>query len=72
MQLTQSEERMIASYRQLPHSAATRVATLIERLARGNSDIRADWSEEWSEEDLLDLNRATLELIEEDEKGLHP
>ena len=72
MQLTQSEERMIASYRQLPQSAATQVATLIERLAHKNSDIRVDWSEEWSDEDLLDLNRASLDLIEEDEKGLHP
>ena len=63
---------MIASYRHLPAEAADRIATIIERQARGNPDGRVGWSEEWSEEDLLDLNRATLDLVEEEERGAQP
>jgi hypothetical protein len=66
--LSENEERLVEALRALPPDAADQVigwATRLRDLANGKS---VDWSDTWTEEDLADVQRASLSRFDERER----
>jgi hypothetical protein len=70
MTLSETEERLVEVLRTLPPAAADSLvawATQLSDLARGRP---ADWSDTWTEEDQMDLQRASLSNFEHETGAL--
>lgn len=68
MTLTQEEESLIGVVRQLPPDEAGKVlhwAQQLQEVARGR---QIQWSDSWTEEDLADATRASLQRFEDGER----
>jgi hypothetical protein len=69
MTLSENDERLVEALRTLPPATADTViiwATQLSDLAKGGV---VDWSDTWSDEDLADLQRASLANFEARESG---
>ena len=67
--LSENEERLVEALRTLPPAAADTLitwATQMSDLAKGGS---VEWSDTWTEEDLADLQRASMANFESLEPG---
>jgi hypothetical protein len=68
MQLSAQETTLLDGFRRLPKDAANELATLVQRLAALSPNIRIDWSDSWSEEDLRDFTAHSLKRFEAEEE----
>jgi hypothetical protein len=67
--LSENEERLVEALRTLPPAATDTVitwATQLSDLAKGRP---VDWSDTWTDEDLADLQRASLANFDARESG---
>ena len=67
--LTENEERLVQAVRALPPEAAEKVivwATQLRDLANGKS---VDWSDTWTDDDLKDATKASLDNFNDRETG---
>ena len=67
MQLDVQETTLIEAFRRLPKSAADELAALVRRLSCLPPNTRIDWSDSWSDEDLRDFTRHSLQRFEPEE-----
>jgi hypothetical protein len=58
--LNENEERLVEALRALPPDAADQVITWTTRLRDLANGKNVDWSDTWTEEDLADVQRASL------------
>ena len=68
VELSDNEERLVEALRALPPDTADPViawTTRLRDLARGK---RVNWSNNWTEEDVADAQRASLSRFEERER----
>ena len=68
MNLSQSEELLVESFRRLPAPAARELAALAQRLASLGLDSAIDWSDEWSEADLREFTRGSLRRLDAEDR----
>ncbi|HYM12815.1 MAG TPA: hypothetical protein VEU62_18905 [Bryobacterales bacterium] len=66
MQITEKEEILLEALRKLPASTVDQLTALTQRLASLESEA-VDWSESWSEDDLRDYSRASLDALGPDD-----
>jgi len=67
--LSENEERLVEALRTLPPAAADSVITWaiqLSDLARGQP---VEWSDTWTDEDIADLQRASLAIFDARESG---
>lgn len=67
MQLDPREESLVEVFRRLRPDAAAELSALAERLAALAPDRKIDWSDSWTDEDLLDFRAASLSRLEAEE-----
>jgi hypothetical protein len=58
--LSENEERLVQALRSLPPDAADHVITWATRLRDLVDGKNVDWSDTWTEEDLADVQRASM------------
>lgn len=58
--LSQNEERLVEALRALPPEAADTLITWATELSDLAKDGPVEWSDTWTEEDMADLQRASL------------
>jgi hypothetical protein len=63
--LSEDEERLVVVLRALPPDAAEQVITWATRLRELATGRTIDWSATWTEEDLADVQRASLSRFDE-------
>ena len=68
MVLTPQEESLIGLIRTLPPEEAVKVFDWAHQLSDLAGDKPIEWSDRWSDEDLADVARASLEEFEERER----
>ena len=68
MQLSPKETTLLDAFRRLPPEAANELAALAQRLAALSPNIRIDWSDSWSEEDMQDFAAHSLKRFEAEEE----
>ena len=66
--LSENEERLVEALRALPPDAADQVITWTTRLRDLANGKNVDWSDTWTEEDLADVQRASLSRFDERER----
>jgi hypothetical protein len=66
--LSENEERLVEALRALPPDAADQVITWTTRLRDLANGKNVDWSDTWTEEDLVDVQRASLSRFDERER----
>jgi hypothetical protein len=66
--LSESEERLVKALRALPPNAADQVITWTTRLRDLANGKNVAWSDTWTEEDLADVQRASLSRFDERER----
>lgn len=71
MQLSAQETTLLDAFRRLPPDAANELAALVQRLAALSPNMRIDWSDSWSEEDLRDFSAHSLKRFEREEEEQH-
>ena len=64
MRITAQEEDFLAALRRLAPETVVQLAALTQRLAALGPEIAIDWSDAWSDEDLRDFSRASLERFD--------
>ena len=69
MQLTAEETTLLEAFRKLLANAADELSVLVLRLATVSPDLRIDWADAWSEEDLNDFRRQSIERFDADEES---
>ena len=69
MQLNAQESALLEAFRRLPPDAADELSGLVQRLAALAPNTRIDWSDSWSEEDLLDFTAHSLKRFEAEEES---
>jgi hypothetical protein len=62
--LSQSEELLVQAFRAVPPQAADTLITWAIRLCDLARDKTVEWSDTWTEEDIADLQRASLANFE--------
>lgn len=62
--LNSREESLLTAFRRLPPEAAIELSRLIERLASLTPDRKIDWSDSWTDEDLLEFRAASVRRFE--------
>jgi hypothetical protein len=62
--LSENEERLVEVLRTLPPSAADSVIAWATHLRELSNGQPVEWSDTWTEEDLADLQRATIANFE--------
>ena len=62
--LSENEERLVEALRTLPSAAADTVITWATQLSDLAKDGPVEWSDTWTEEDMADLQRASLSNFE--------
>jgi hypothetical protein len=67
MQLSTQETTLVDAFRRLPVETAQEISALVRRLAALPDNVRLDWSDSWSEEDLRDFTAHSLKRVEADE-----
>ncbi len=67
MVLTPQEEILISIIRALPPQEAERIAVWATQLAEAAKGMPVEWSDSWSEEDMVDARAASLRHLEERE-----
>jgi hypothetical protein len=67
MQLNEREVSLVDAYRRLPPETATELSALAERLAELAPNRRIDWSDSWSDEDLIEFRAASLRRLDAEE-----
>ncbi len=65
--LTENEERLVEVLRVLPPDATDQVFTWDAHLRDLANGKNVDWSDTWSEEDLADVQRASLAAFDKPE-----
>ena len=65
--LTENEERLVEVLRVLPPDATDQVFTWATHLLDLANGKNVDWSDTWTEEDLADVQRASLARFDEPE-----
>ena len=68
MVLNANEESLIKAVRMLPPDEARKVLTWAQQLADLADSRRVEWSDSWSDEDLREATRASLERFEKEER----
>ncbi|HEY7392781.1 MAG TPA: hypothetical protein VH640_29950 [Bryobacteraceae bacterium] len=68
MVLSVSEESLIKAVRTLPPEEARKVLDWVQHLADLGGNRRVEWSDSWSEDDLREATRASLERFEQQER----
>ena len=72
MQLNPREASLVEAFPRLPPDAAAELSALAQRLATLAPSRRIDWSDSWSDEDLLDFRAASLTRLDvEDSEDSH-
>jgi hypothetical protein len=66
--LSENEERLVVVLRALPPDAADQVITWATRLRDLATGRNVNWSATWTEEDLADVQRASLSRFDERER----
>ena len=66
--LSENEERLVEALRALPPDAADQVITWTTRLRDLANGKNVDWSDTWNDEDLTDVQRASLSRFDERER----
>jgi len=69
MLLNSQEASLVNAFRKLPPNAATEVSHMIERLASLAPDRPIDWSDSWSDEDLMEFRAASVRRLDASEAG---
>jgi hypothetical protein len=69
MELSRPEESLVQAVRQLPPNARQELTSLAIRLAELAHGKAIDWSDVWSDEDLEDFTRASLQRFEDEESA---
>jgi hypothetical protein len=67
LQLSERETSLVQAMRRLPPDAAAELMALAERLAALRPNIRIDWRDSWSDEDLREFTAASVRRLEADE-----
>jgi len=71
MQVTAEERDFLEALRRLAPGTVAQLAALALRLAALGPEVSTDWSDAWSDEDLRDFSRASLERFDR-EHGNEP
>ena len=71
MVLNAREESLIDVVRALPPEEADKVLTWARQLADLAGERRIDWSDSWTDEDLIDATAAAVRRFEEEERHDH-
>ena len=69
MQLTDREASLVGAFRRLPPDTAMELSALAERLAQLEPNRQIDWSDSWSDEDLIEFRAASLRHLDAEESG---
>ena len=67
IQLNSQEASLLSAFRRLPPNAAVEWSRLIERLATLAPDRNINWSDSWSDEDLIEYRAASARRLEASE-----
>ena len=67
MQLNERESSLLNAFRRLPPETAVELFALAERLAGLAPNRRIDWSDSWSDEDLIEFRAASLRRFDSEE-----
>ena len=67
MQLNEREASLVGAFRRLPPDTASELSALVERLAELAPNRRIDWSDSWSDEDLIDFRASSLRRLDAEE-----
>jgi hypothetical protein len=67
LQLNARETSLVQAFRRLPADAAAELTALAERLAALSPEVRIDWSESWSDDDLKEFTAASIGRFEADD-----
>jgi hypothetical protein len=67
MNLNRREQRLLNAFRNLSPEAAEELSALTVRLAALGSKTTIDWSDAWSEADLVEFAQQSLETLDERE-----
>ena len=67
MRLNEREASLVDAFRRLPPDTAIELSAPAERLAQLSPNLRIDWSDSWSDEDLKDFRAASLRRLGADE-----
>ena len=68
MQITEEEQELLEAFRKLPARAREQLSELALRLAALPGNVRIDWSDAWSEDDLREYSQAALERFDRDHR----
>jgi hypothetical protein len=68
MQLDPREASLVEAFRKLPPNTAAELSALAERLSKLAPDSKIDWSDSWSDEDLLEFRAASLRRLDSDDQ----
>ena len=71
MVLSANEESLIKAVRMLPPDEARKVLVWAQQLADLERGRRIEWSDSWSDDDLREATRASLERFEQQEREGH-
>lgn len=71
MQVTAEERDFLEALRRLAPGTVAQLVALAHRLAALGPEVSTDWSDAWSDEDLRDFSRASLERFDR-EQGNEP
>jgi hypothetical protein len=66
--LSENEERLVETFRLLTPASADEVIAWINRLRKLGNGKGIDWSDSWSEEDIVDLQRASMAEFDSGER----
>lgn len=66
--LTENEERLVEALRALPPGTADQVITWTTQLSDLANGRNVEWSDTWTDEDIADVQRASLSVFEEHER----
>lgn len=69
--LNEKEERLLETIRALPPGTTDHILQWTSRLAELAAGRPIDWSDCWTDEDMLDAGAVSLKRFEESEPGAH-
>lgn len=67
--LAENEEHLVEALRALPADVSDHVIRWVTRLRDLGNGRSVDWSDEWTEEDIADVRKASLAVFDERESG---
>jgi hypothetical protein len=67
MHLNAREASLVEAFRKLPPGTAAELSALAERLAAIAPESAIDWSDSWSDDDLVQFRAASLKRLETEE-----